>query len=83
MYRLQLHHADVWSILDEREEEVFRGSLAECESWLDAEERRAAAETAETRLGIANWFRHWWRRASLPLLPEATRAATKEMPQHP
>ena len=87
MYRLQILRADRWSILDDRDEEVFHGTLTECESWLDARENRTASTgpLASRRVGLRDWFRQWWNPQSpiVPLLPPVTRSASNPVPQRP
>lgn len=52
MYRLQFSENNIWAVLDEADQDVFRGTLPECERWLDAAENRCptCAETADFRL---------------------------------
>lgn len=86
MYQLRLHHDDVWTILDERDDEVFRGALAECEAWLDAQENGATANEgvpAATPAGLTAWLARLWRWMNLPsLLPSAARSASKQVAHH-
>lgn len=69
MYRLQLFQADQWSLLDERDEEVFRGSLSECESWLDRQENQTppSRQTAFSNFNLRDWIHRIW--AGGPAVP--------------
>lgn len=70
MYRLQLFQADQWSLLDERDEEVFRGSLSECESWLDRQENLSpprSRQTAFSDFNLRDWIHRIW--AGGPAVP--------------
>jgi hypothetical protein len=69
MYRLQLFQADTWSLLDERDEEVFRGSLSECESWLDRQENQTPhrRQTAFADFNLRDWIHRIW--AGAPAVP--------------
>lgn len=92
MYRLQILRADRWSILDERDDEVFQGTLTECEYWLDGQENRAESIGPQTigpqtkgRVGLREWFRQWWEPSApiVPFLPPAARSASHQVPQRP
>lgn len=70
MYRLQLIQADQWSLLDERDDEVFRGSLPDCESWLDRRENQILPrprQTAFTEFHLRDWIHRIW--AGSPIAP--------------
>jgi hypothetical protein len=60
MYRLQQIRGGIWSVLDERDEEVFQGSLSGCELWLDGEENRVSQMRARSRVRPSHWLKRLW-----------------------
>lgn len=56
MYRLQLSEQNKWAILDESDQDVFRGTLPECESWLDAAENQHPVPQACSEFRLRDWI---------------------------
>lgn len=56
MYRLQLSEQNIWAILDESDQDVFRGTLPECESWLDAAENHQPRQQACSEFRLRDWI---------------------------
>lgn len=61
MYRIQPVTGDQWTIVDERDESVFVGTLKQCEDWLDFQEN--ASGRSQTRGGWWEWLRQFFRRS--------------------
>lgn len=83
MYRLQLLQADQWSLLDERDDEVFRGTLSDCESWLDDQDhpppQRRSSSFSNFRL--RDWIHRIW--AGAPITPLHCSTAVTSEPNPP
>lgn len=70
MYRLQLIQADQWSLLDEHDDEVFRGTLTDCEAWLDHQENQPQPKTRQTafsEFNLRDWIHRIW--SGTPIAP--------------
>lgn len=82
MYRLHLLRSEIWLILDERDEEVFQGSLTDCEAWLDAQEHQGfpTGLYRKSRSGWRQWLPSWWN-PEAAILPSVARTASSQLPQ--
>jgi len=58
MYRLQLLRGETWLILDEQDDEVFRGALPACEGWLDHSENQVAPRETFSEFRLRDWIQH-------------------------
>lgn len=52
MFRIQPVACEQWSIVDERDESVFVGTLGQCEDWLDFYENHQRRE----KVGLFRWW---------------------------
>ena len=69
MHRLQLLQGDQWSLLNEQDDEAFRGSLSECEAWLDRQENQTPvpARNFFSDFKLRDWIHRIW--AGAPVVP--------------
>jgi len=71
MFRLHWLQAEQWALHNEQEDEVFRGTLMQCENWLDACEndvRCLRSQTSRKPLGALRLWHAWF--LPLTFLPQ-------------
>lgn len=76
MYRIQTSTGAQWTIVDEREEVVFVGTLRECEDWLDFQEN-AQRKSRESRGWLSQLWR-WFRRQPAAEMRQSARGDEKK-----
>jgi hypothetical protein len=64
MYRIGPTNAQVWTIVDDREQVVFTGSRLECEEWLDHRENLARAQARPATTWLVRLAALFKRRAA-------------------
>lgn len=61
MFRLHWLQAEQWALHNEQEDEVFRGTLVQCENWLDAYENDVRPRSQSSAKPSAFlWLSHSW-----------------------
>lgn len=68
MHRLNWLESDQWSLLDECDQEVFRGTLAGCEAWLDRQENLRGSDHLGpfSDFDLRDWIRQSLAETRLP-----------------